>query len=364
MTTQTIDFRRRRPQILGVGLIALDVIVSDGLRPRYLAGGTCGNVLTILAFLGWKAIPVSRSGRDRQAGVVRADLDQWGVDLSLFSLSPTAKTPIIIHRIRKDPAGIPYHTFSWHCPGCGRRLPGFQAVPIKSIEPANPQLKHSQVLFIDRVSPSSVALARRAAEERVIVFFEPPSISDDRNFRALLDCASILKYSHDRIDEIETSGPRLLLELQTLGRGGLRFRTRLGSFGGGWHHLEAHPLTQLVDSAGAGDWLTAGLIASTCRDGHERFSKLTRKGLLSALSLGQALASWNCGFSGARGGMYSDRLSEIRDLVKQYRSQSATHGQPPEVRQDSWEYSYICEGCKDSSDASRFKGGARAAGDY
>jgi sugar/nucleoside kinase (ribokinase family) len=360
VTARTISFRRKRPQVLGLGLIALDVIVSEGVPPLYLAGGTCGNVLAILGFLGWNSIPVARIGRDRPAGIVKADLDRWGIDLSLLNLLPTAKTPIIIQRIRKDADGIPYHTFSWHCPGCGARLPGFQPVPAKSIEPASQQLKETDVLFVDRASPSSVALARKASERGTIVFFEPPSISDDRNFRAMIECASILKYSHDRIGEIETSGPRLLLEIQTMGRGGLRFRSRLADFGKRWHHLEAHPVSQLVDSAGAGDWLSVGLIASTCRDGEEKFSKLSRKNLLSGLTLGQSLASWNCGFAGARGGMYSDRLSEIRDLMKQHRSQATTNLQPSEVQQDSWGFSYICESCRDSQDAGWVRGGTTA----
>jgi fructokinase len=41
---------------MGTGLVALDLVVSNdnSVPPRYYAGGTCGNVLTILSFLGWE----------------------------------------------------------------------------------------------------------------------------------------------------------------------------------------------------------------------------------------------------------------------------------------------------------------------
>lgn len=361
MTTKSIDFRGKRPQVLGLGLIALDVVLSEGILPRYFAGGTCGNVLAILAFLGWNSLPVARIGDDRASHVVRADLERWGADLSLLGLSPTAKTPIIIQRIRKDTSGIPYHTFSWHCPGCGNHLPGFQPVPAKSIQPVTSQLGKTNVLFVDRASPSSVALARLAVEQDTIVFFEPASISEDRNFRALLECASILKYSHDRIDEIETDGPRLLLEIQTMGRGGLRFRSRLGDFGKRWHHLDAHKVSALVDSSGAGDWLSAGLISSVCAGGRRTLSNVSRTGLLNALSLGQALAAWNCGFSGARAGMYTERIREIGHLVDRYKSPNAAQVSQSLTRLDPWEYSYVCESCKRSPQSRKGEGDAQGA---
>src|SRR4051794_26004402 len=51
-----------RPVAAGTGLVALDVVYSgDTAEPlgRW-AGGTCGNVLTILSCLGWSSYPVAR----------------------------------------------------------------------------------------------------------------------------------------------------------------------------------------------------------------------------------------------------------------------------------------------------------------
>ncbi len=48
------DSKQQNPKIIGTGLIALDVIVNaeHNREPFFQAGGTCGNVLSILSFLG------------------------------------------------------------------------------------------------------------------------------------------------------------------------------------------------------------------------------------------------------------------------------------------------------------------------
>jgi fructokinase len=53
---------RLRPTITGTGLVALDVVCNAQSQcvPAFFAGGTCGNVLTILSYLGWRAMPISR----------------------------------------------------------------------------------------------------------------------------------------------------------------------------------------------------------------------------------------------------------------------------------------------------------------
>ena len=72
-----------RPKVFGTGLIALDLVI--GPKPetpvRSWAGGTCGNVLSILAYLGWDAYPVARMNSDVASDRVRADMKRWGVHL-------------------------------------------------------------------------------------------------------------------------------------------------------------------------------------------------------------------------------------------------------------------------------------------
>ena len=55
-----------KPVVLGTGLVALDVVIADDATtdPILCAGGTCGNVLIALAFLGWDAYPIARLRSD------------------------------------------------------------------------------------------------------------------------------------------------------------------------------------------------------------------------------------------------------------------------------------------------------------
>ena len=123
-----------KPTAWGIGLIALDLILDGGdPKPRLSAGGTCGNVMAILSRLGWNAVPVARLASGGVSNLVMGDLQRWNVDTSRLQLRPTARVPIIVQRIRKDANGIPFHSFSFSCPNCGKRLPSFQAVRTDSI---------------------------------------------------------------------------------------------------------------------------------------------------------------------------------------------------------------------------------------
>src|SRR5271163_85993 len=81
-----------RPSVVGMGLIALDVVISEGSEPEYFAGGTCSNVLAILGYFGWHSIPITRHKRDRASEIVTADLGRWGIDLSFMHVDPVVDT--------------------------------------------------------------------------------------------------------------------------------------------------------------------------------------------------------------------------------------------------------------------------------
>jgi hypothetical protein len=136
------------------------------------------------------------------------------------------------------------------------------------------------------------------------------------------------------------------LEIQTLGRGGLRFRTGLADFRNRWHHLDAEPKSDLADTAGAGDWLSAGIIHSLCANGERGLLKVKRERLLEGFALGQALAAWNCGFVGARGGMYGENLKELGSLVRSHALKSNGGTERRHVMAEENQAPKICEGCQ------------------
>ena len=299
-----------RPKVFGTGLVALDLVVGpDTDTPvRSWAGGTCGNVLSILAYLGWDAYPIARMNDDVASDRVRADMQHWGVRLDWTGCTPTTHTPIIVQKIRRGRDGRTGHRFSWSCPHCGKWLPRFKAITVGAVEKVRPALAGASVFFLDRLSRAALTLAAEASARGALVVFEPSSKSTDKLMAEALALAHVVKYAGSRlagIGGVMAEDSATLLEVQTLGEHGLRYRHRLGRRATAWVSLKAVPAPRIADTCGAGDWCTAGLIAKAAVGGREGFRRAGVRGIRAALRHGQVLAAWNCGFEGARGGMYA-----------------------------------------------------------
>lgn len=306
--------------VFGAGLIALDLVI--GVDPEAAigawAGGTCGNVLSILAYLGWDAYPIARMNGDPASERVRADMARWGVHLDYASCGPTAHTPIIIQEIRKGRDGRPRHRFSWSCPQCGQWLPSFKPVTARAAEAILPALSRASVFFLDRLSRATLDLANEAAQQGAIVVFEPSGNSTEKLMAEAITLAHIVKYADERLAGVKglmSKSATMLIEVQTFGEQGLRYRHRLGGATPRWKHLSAIPAPRLADTCGSGDWCTAGLITMVAAEGAAGLRAATSDKLKDALRYGQALAAWNCGFEGARGGMYSVSQDDFCDQV-------------------------------------------------
>jgi fructokinase len=319
------DLAEQMPIVVGTGLVALDVVInSDVYRPpRLWTGGTCGNVLTILSYLGWQAYPVARLHGDTASEHVRRDLSQWGVHLEFVQSDPGGSTPVIVQQISHNTAGKAFHTFSWSCPNCGAWLPRYKAVLASEACDIAAQIEPPKVFFLDRVSRGALILARASVAKGAIVVFEPSSTGEPRLFQEALALAHILKYSHERLSQLgeveSATGP--LLEIETLSEEGLRYRSKLSSCeSNGWERLNAYAVDYMKDAAGAGDWCTAGIIHRLGQKGLQGLQQVTSIQLLDALCFGQALAAWNCGFEGARGGMYSVDKEVFRCDIEQIMS--------------------------------------------
>ena len=88
-----------KPKAFGVGLIALDLVMgADPNSPvRSWAGGTCGNLMSILAYLGWDAFPIARMNGDPASERVRADMMRWGYGWT-FRIARRPATPRLSSR--------------------------------------------------------------------------------------------------------------------------------------------------------------------------------------------------------------------------------------------------------------------------
>jgi sugar/nucleoside kinase (ribokinase family) len=298
------------PVAIGTGLVALDIVVTDrnGIAPRCWAGGTCFNVLAILAYLGWRVYPVATLGQDAAAQRIFEDLKRFGIRTRFLGRSPTRHTPIVVERIRTRGSRAPRHRFVWTCPNCGAWLPGFQALLASRAQEITRSMPPAAVFFFDRVSRSALELARASAKHGAIVVFEPSGIRDERLFREAVGLSHIVKYSHERLGHLReasiTQSP--ILEIETLGSQGVRYRLRNGARGRArWKEMGAYAVEDLRDTAGAGDWCTAGILHTLGAKGTKGLREATGEQIENALRFGQALAGISCRYEGARGAMYA-----------------------------------------------------------
>lgn len=294
----------------GTGLIALDVVIStDKAKPAdFLAGGSCGNVLTILSYLGWTSYPIARLSNNRAGEVLLEDLHKWNVKDDLLSFTSDGSTPVIIHRILKDNTGAPKHRFEFRNPEDGSYLPSYKPCLAKAVPAMIETLPNPKVYYFDRINRGSIDLAKAYKKHGALIFFEPSSTKDLKGFNECLALADIVKFSVDRIgnyDEIYPEG-MAPLEIQTLGNDGLKFRVKGANR---WSLLAGYKIDSVIDSAGAGDWCTAGIIMNILDK--SLHLNLTRENIVFALQFGQALSALNCTFEGARGLMYNIKRTEL-----------------------------------------------------
>lgn len=304
-----------KPLCVGTGLIALDVFINENIMslPLHWAGGSCGNVLTILCYLGWDSYPIASLQNNAAAKQLLEDLEMWQVNTCLIYQTDFGSTPVIVQKLSTRKSGTPWHRFEWNCPSCGSGLPRHKPFPAKNLEEITSKVPEAQVFYFDRVSRSSIELARLNKERGALVMFEPSGIKDEDLFIECLNLAHIVKYSHDRLGHAKelTQKARIPLEIETLGAEGLRYRLGDSSKKGKtWKLLPAYTVKDLKDTAGAGDWCSAGIIHMVGNTGEEGFGSIREKDIENALCYGQALAALNCYYEGARGSMY--KLSKIQ----------------------------------------------------
>ncbi len=81
--------------------------------------------------------------------------------------------------------------------------------------------------------------------------------------------------------------------------------------------MNAFPGRKLEDAAGAGDWCSSGIIYQLVRNKKREFHRLKYEDIEFALNFGQALASLNCYYVGARGIMYNLTKKRFNNSITQ-----------------------------------------------
>lgn len=285
---------------MGAGLISLDVLIWDGQKVpvSYYVGGTCGNVMMILSYMGWEAYPIARLDGTKDAKRVLDDMKRHNVHTDFVS-TQDGKTPVIVQRnfINKD--GIPTHKFESRN-NMGRFYLDFKSLTLKQANEVIEKMDFvPNVFFFDRVSPAILRLAETFKEKGSVIFFEPSSRGGDvKRFNLCVEVADIIKFSDQRIKDIrQFDGYKDKLIIQTQGAKGLNYHVNSD-----WKHLEPVANDKVVDTAGAGDWTAAAFINELFKS-RKGLTDLKEADIEKALNEAQKIGAQSCSYEGARGMM-------------------------------------------------------------
>jgi fructokinase len=297
----------------------MDVLLDGGGRLAYSGiGGSTGNVLSILAFLGWESVPLVNLGRDRVGAAIHREFSAMGADVTHMRLERTLTSPLL-YQFSGDPSQAPRYSFG--CPVCGRTRKFNENLVDTGGSAFERCAADSNVFFFDRVTSGTVRMAAAARAGGSLVFFEPSEVSPNRDlFMAALKTAHVVKYSADRIPEPFTGVLSWgFIEIQTQGARGLRFRKH--SLAPDWVELPALRSSWVADTSGAGDWCTAGFLHALLagRKGVEMLDASYNE-VYESLRLGQSIAALSVAHVGARGLMRArgsdDTLFQALQVLK------------------------------------------------
>lgn len=300
----------RPPLIIGSGLVVLDIILNNGDRnPIFKAGGTCGNVLAGLSYMGWDSAAIARSGADSAGKLMLRDLSAGGVNVTSVTRESVVKTPRIVERLKSEGTS-PKHTFLLRCPVCNSYLPRFQSPTLEMVEPIISNHSTPAVFFFDRISPAILRLAQKYRDLGSLIFYEPNNLKNLKDIERVISLCHVIKYSGVETNAVPpTMDDHILKKLnpplivKTLGKDGIMFSLSKSDV---WHYQKGVNVDKLWDTCGAGDWCTVGLLYYLNELAESKNTLITD--VLKSYTLvnrtlqrAQLLSALSCGFVGARG---------------------------------------------------------------
>lgn len=300
---------RYTPRIFSVGLIALDVlrVADQPERASFRAGGTAGNVAAILSTLGWPAQAAGPADESRASSLMLDDLQRCGVE---YHALDGACVPVIVEELDMSAQ----HRFLFDCPVCGHELPRYCRNKFAADIGSQTGTSPVDVFFADRLSDEILALASAARSQGAFIVYEPSDPADEPWANDMFALIDMVKYSGDRASELPWLKAGDYLEVRTSGAQGLQWRWP-GRTVNEWRSMEAVHTSRVVDTCGAGDWLTAGILVGLLEQ-----LECPRNQALSVLEEvlrnAQRLAAWSTGYAGARGALYEAGPVVAKTIVR------------------------------------------------
>lgn len=186
-----------------------------------------------------------------------------------------------------------------------------------------------RVFYTDRLSPAIVSAMAIARNAGALVYFEPDLDWDSDLLERALPAVSILKIADDTpgiaIAQAALAAGSAMTVIRTHGAAGLTL-----TCSGMERFFPGFRAPRLVDSCGAGDMLTTGLLDRLLRR-QPQARPWPAEDIVAGVELGQRLAALNCAFIGARGAFHALGAARIRSgldhwLDQSFLAQTMAHG--------------------------------------
>jgi sugar/nucleoside kinase (ribokinase family) len=297
-----MDGKKTITRILGSGIYNLDTNVvreyPDGPGSRRFTetvlgdevGGTCGNVMCILAGLGLETYPQACLDDSPEGLRITEDLRRFGCDTRFVTNTPDGGTTLLRVTRKRFPDGSLKVSVRAGSPGSSR-FPKRRFLRVRDQAPAFVQALQDagfipDFYFFDDPSAGHRHIAEALRACGTTVYFEPSAIAS----KADLECvkrSDIVKFSNENVPDASfADGFRDKLFVQTLGKEGLRYKF----LDGDWKTLPPVVNAHVVDTEGAGDATTSALICGIARSGR-RLRDLDEAELVRILADAQRFAS-------------------------------------------------------------------------
>ena len=302
--------------IIGSGIYNLDTIVvrdyPEWPRLRPFAdnvvleevGGTCGNVMSILAWLGWDAKPLACLDDSPEGMKITKDLKRYGCDCCYVTNTPCGGTTLLRCTHKKDGEGKHMMSVRAGSPG-GSRFPKRRFLRARDEAPVFLEAldEAPAVFFFDDTAAGNRLIARGLKERGSLIYFEPSRVVSNADLEAV-GISDIIKFSEENIPDMSFADAyEDKFFIQTMGAEGVRFK--LGNQP--WVTLPGVQAKSVVDTEGAGDWFSSVLINELAERRLMSMDVLSREGLLSAIGKAMEIAAESIGHMGSKGLIHYNR---------------------------------------------------------
>jgi fructokinase len=327
--------------MLGTGLVCLDIIKS-GNNIRYYNGGSCGNVTAAFSFLGQRASVITRHYYDKAGVILNSNLKNIGVNQITFGKS-SYQAPRIIEELQIISGTYEGHKFLLTCSECGQTLPKAGLLGKRSFAEISDSLHGFDVFYSDRSSPGIRQLRKIFQTKGCWTVYEPNS---SRNINSVFSNAlesdivklSAEKFTFNIIEKLRRFARKspITLLVYTKGKEGLIFSYRKRDKKlSKWISLGPQPAPRILDTSGAGDWCTAGLLSALLVKNQKYKKWLTKDDIVSSLQFGQALAAISCAFVGGQGLIHADfNQKDLRDLLQPFTKEHLVKVTPSNINEE------------------------------